>query len=192
MFACVEFSALDTCQLNPCPDPYAICRISDDGERECTCPAICTADYSPVCGTDGQTYSNLCLMKVSACEQGMMIKVKSPGKCKSKWAFNLLGFSHRILLTHSKPYMKHLCSLLHSQRVMEMYAQPVITFFIADNPGFCPIVDPQICSGDLDDSCFDDASCDVSEKCCHDGCRKLCVKSLSRPNAGGPPKAMSR
>lgn len=80
----MEFSALDTCQLNPCPDPYAICSISDDGERECTCPEICTADYSPVCGTDGQTYSNLCMMRVSACKQGMMIKVKSPGKCKSK------------------------------------------------------------------------------------------------------------
>ena len=76
--------ALDVCQLNPCPDPYAICSISDSGERECTCPQICTADHNPVCGTDGQTYGNECLMKTSACTQGMMIKVKSRGKCNSK------------------------------------------------------------------------------------------------------------
>lgn len=78
------FSALDACQLNPCPDPYAMCRISESGERECSCPQICTADVSPVCGTDGQTYNNECQMKVSACSQGMMIKVKSRGRCKSK------------------------------------------------------------------------------------------------------------
>ncbi|XP_078366590.1 uncharacterized protein LOC144650724 isoform X3 [Oculina patagonica] len=141
---CNEFcGSLDACQLNPCPDPYAICSISDSGERECTCPEICTADYSPVCGTDGQTYSNECQMKVSACKQGMMIKVKSPGKCNN-------------------------------------------------NPGYCPTVDPQMCRGDQYDSCFDDASCDVSEKCCHDGCRKLCMKPLPKPNADSPREAMSR
>jgi len=82
--------------------------------------------------------------------------------------------------------------LAYHANVAQSSAQPVITVFIADNPGFCPIVDPQVCSSGLDDSCFDDASCDVSEKCCHDGCRKLCVESLPKPNAGGPPKAMSR
>lgn len=61
-----------------------MCRISESGERECSCPQICTADVSPVCGTDGQTYNNECQMKVSACSQGMMIKVKSRGRCKSK------------------------------------------------------------------------------------------------------------
>lgn len=36
----------------------------------------------PVCGTDGRTYGNECEMKVSACSQGMMIKVKSQGECR--------------------------------------------------------------------------------------------------------------
>jgi len=82
---CYDYcGSLDACQLNPCPDPYAICRVSDSGERECSCPQICTADYNPVCGTDGQTYSNECQMRVAACSQGMMIKVKSRGKCNSK------------------------------------------------------------------------------------------------------------
>jgi len=72
------------CDLKPCPDPYARCSISVSGERQCSCPQICTADYNPVCGTDGQTYSNECQMRVTACSQGMMIKIKSRGKCKSK------------------------------------------------------------------------------------------------------------
>lgn len=83
-FALVS-SALDACQLNPCPYPYANCSVSASGVRECSCPQICTADYNPVCGTDGQTYDNKCQMRVTACSQGMMIKVKSHGSCNSKF-----------------------------------------------------------------------------------------------------------
>ena len=49
-----------------------------------------------------------------------------------------------------------------------------------------------ICSGDQEDSCFDDASCAGNEKCCHDGCRKLCVKPLPKPNADPPLKTITR
>lgn len=80
-------SALDACQLDPCPDPYSICSISDSGERKCECPAICPKIYSPVCGSDGNNYSNECQMKVSACRQGMMIKVTSQGQCRGKLDF---------------------------------------------------------------------------------------------------------
>lgn len=90
--------------------------------------------------------------------------------------------------------------LLHSSFPNESHAhvapqnvQPVVIFFfITDNPGFCPIVDPMVCSGYQEDSCFDDASCEDNEKCCHDGCRKLCVKPLPKPNAAVPRKAIAR
>ena len=96
---CLQFSALDTCELNPCPDPYAICSITKLGERQCACPEICTSIYSPVCGTDGQTYGSECQMKAEACKQGMMIKIKAPGRCNSKEIFCRIFVLKYSLLT---------------------------------------------------------------------------------------------
>lgn len=91
--------ALDACQLDPCPDPYSICSITDSGERKCECPAFCPKIYSPVCGSDRNNYSNECQMKVSACSQGMMIKVTSKGKCQGKLDFIALSFVTAIFKT---------------------------------------------------------------------------------------------
>jgi len=47
------------------------------------CPQICTSDFSPVCGTDGKTYSNKCLLEVAACNSGSGVVVAQEGECSS-------------------------------------------------------------------------------------------------------------
>ncbi|XP_064122457.1 serine protease inhibitor dipetalogastin-like [Macrobrachium nipponense] len=46
------------------------------------CPQICPANYAPVCGSNGQTYSNNCGLRVAACEDPTITKA-SDGECPS-------------------------------------------------------------------------------------------------------------
>jgi len=48
------------------------------------CPTSCTFQYDPVCGSDGETYSNLCNLKVTACILNKRIKFKYEGECREE------------------------------------------------------------------------------------------------------------
>ncbi|XP_063933925.1 agrin-like [Zophobas morio] len=50
-------------------------------EKVDRCERICPKIYRPVCATNGKTYSNLCLLKVAACELERNLKVASEGPC---------------------------------------------------------------------------------------------------------------
>ena len=48
------------------------------------CNIKCTADYKPICGSNGKTYANLCVMRAEACLQKKEITVAQEGECPSK------------------------------------------------------------------------------------------------------------
>eukprot|EP00092_Neocalanus_flemingeri_P092900 GFUD01118000.1.p1 GENE.GFUD01118000.1~~GFUD01118000.1.p1 ORF type:complete len:136 (+),score=30.65 GFUD01118000.1:78-485(+) len=50
------------------------------------CPQLsaCSTRRSPVCGTDGVTYSNLCRMMVTSCISQVTIFEKHKGECRIK------------------------------------------------------------------------------------------------------------
>ena len=69
----------DPCSLVECPF-HGKCRMIN-GKATCRCNLVCNMSTNPVCGSDGKTYGNDCIMKGESCLSQKVIEVKFKGVC---------------------------------------------------------------------------------------------------------------
>ncbi|XP_028811375.1 tomoregulin-2 isoform X4 [Denticeps clupeoides] len=80
---CSGFEEQDTdlflCDTNTCKFDGECLRIGDT--VTCICNFKCSSDYVPVCGSNGESYENECLLRREACKLQAELQVASEGTC---------------------------------------------------------------------------------------------------------------
>ena len=78
----------DPCHGHRCPVSQ-VCQLDDNRNPICRCNSLCNLEFSPVCGSDGRTYSNECIMNAEACKNRKEIRRIFAGECTAGRVFTL-------------------------------------------------------------------------------------------------------
>ena len=73
----------DPCDGVECPASQ-ICQLDDHRNPICRCNAVCNQDFKPVCGSDGKTYTNECILRVEGCKARRSLRIIHSGVCGRK------------------------------------------------------------------------------------------------------------
>lgn len=73
---------LDPCRGFSCPFGQ-LCQLDSARRPVCRCGEVCPMVFDPVCGSNGKTYANECLMREDSCRRQVDTRVIFQGECSS-------------------------------------------------------------------------------------------------------------